>query len=131
MIFADAGAWGAMAMQADENHRAASRWYYANRDRLFNTDYVVGETLTLLRARGAPRQALIYGARFSYGHLAVVHRVTDAEYEPAWEVFRRYDDKEWSFTDCTSKVVMEARGIRRAFTFDSHFKQFGSVTVVP
>jgi predicted nucleic acid-binding protein len=131
MIFADAGAWGAIAMEADENHGAASRWYYTNRERLFTTDYVVDETLTLLRARGAHRQALIYGAKFFSGHLAVVHRLTDAEYVAAWEVFRRYDDKEWSFTDCTSKVVMEARGLRRAFTFDSHFKQFGSVIVVP
>jgi len=57
MTFADAGAWGAVAMEADENHDAASRWYYANRDRLFTTDYVVDETLTLWRAREAHRQA--------------------------------------------------------------------------
>jgi predicted nucleic acid-binding protein len=49
----------------------------------------------------------------------------------AWEVFRHFADKEWSFTDCTSKVVMEDLGIDTAFTFDHHFRQFGSVTVVP
>jgi len=46
-------------------------------------------------------------------------------------LFRDYADKRWSFTDCTSKVVMERLGIRTAFAFDHHFKQFGDVKVVP
>ena len=49
----------------------------------------------------------------------------------AWQVFRRFSDKEWSFTDCTSKVVMDRLGITTAFTFDHHFRQFGAVTLVP
>ncbi|MEX2015753.1 MAG: hypothetical protein WD873_03880 [Candidatus Hydrogenedentales bacterium] len=49
----------------------------------------------------------------------------------AWDVFRRYDDKRWSFTDCTIRVVMERLGVTTAFAFDAHFRQFESVTVVP
>jgi hypothetical protein len=48
-----------------------------------------------------------------------------------WEVYRRFADKQWSFTDCVSKVVMDRRGIRTAFAFDGHFRQFGTVTTVP
>lgn len=40
-------------------------------------------------------------------------------------------DKQWSFTDCTSRVVMERLGIQKVFAFDDHFRQFGTVTVVP
>jgi predicted nucleic acid-binding protein len=44
----------------------------------------------------------------------------------AWEVFERFNqDKEWSFTDCTSKVVMENLGIQHVFAFDHHFDQMG------
>lgn len=32
-------------------------------------------------------------------------------------------DKLWSFTDCTSFVVMKEMGIKTAFTFDDHFRQ--------
>ena len=32
----------------------------------------------------------------------------------AWETFEQFDDKNWSFTDCTSKVVMEQLGIKIA-----------------
>lgn len=49
----------------------------------------------------------------------------------AWVIFERYADKDWSFTDCTSFVVMERLGITQAFAFDRHFKQFPGVTVVP
>ncbi len=45
-------------------------------------------------------------------------------------VFRRYQDKQWSFTDCTSKVLIERLGIAEAFAFDHHFEQFGTVTRV-
>lgn len=48
-----------------------------------------------------------------------------------WESFERFADKEWSCTDCSSKVVMERLGITRAFAFDQHLRQFGSITVVP
>jgi len=48
-----------------------------------------------------------------------------------WEAFKGFSDKEWSFTDCSSKVVMEKLGIIRAFAFDIHFKQFGTIVVVP
>jgi predicted nucleic acid-binding protein len=49
----------------------------------------------------------------------------------AWETFERFADKDWSFTDCTSKVVIEQLGITHAFSFDHHFQQFGTVQLVP
>jgi predicted nucleic acid-binding protein len=45
--------------------------------------------------------------------------------------FRRFADKDWSFTDCTSCVVMQKLGITTACSFDHHFRQFGTVSVVP
>ena len=40
-------------------------------------------------------------------------------------------DHDWSFTDCTSKVIIERLQILEAFAFDHHFDQFGTVTRVP
>jgi predicted nucleic acid-binding protein len=65
------------------------------------------------------------------GDLAHIHRISDEEFLRAWRVFDSFADKDWSFTDCSSKVVMESLGIPTAFSFDQHFRQFGSVTVVP
>ncbi len=66
------------------------------------------------------------------GNSAVrLYYLTPEDIGAAWQVFRQYEDKEWSFTDCTSKVVIEKLGLTHAFSFDHHFRQFGTVTVVP
>ncbi|ERT09640.1 hypothetical protein M595_0283 [Lyngbya aestuarii BL J] len=46
-------------------------------------------------------------------------------------MFSRFSDKEWSFTDCSSKVIIDKLKLTQAFSFDDHFRQFGSITVVP
>jgi len=73
----------------------------------------------------------LLGARFFRDGLAEIHKITAADLSLAWKTFEQFDDKGWSFTDCTSKVVMEELGITTAFTFDQHFKQFGTIQVVP
>jgi predicted nucleic acid-binding protein len=61
------------------------------------------------------------------GILTVVH-ISESIEGAAWEVFERFNiDKEWSFTDCTSKIVMEQRNIYEVFAFDHHFEQMGFV----
>jgi predicted nucleic acid-binding protein len=106
-------------------------WIGQNREELITTDYVVDETLTLLRARGEPHRALTVGGQFFRGDLSAIHYLTEEDIRAAWDVFQRYPDKEWSFTDCTSKVVMERLQLTKAFAFDRHFHQFGAVVVVP
>ncbi len=131
MIFVDTGAWFAATVPSDPDHAAASRWLAANTEPLLTTDYIVDETLTLLRARGERRRALLVGEQFMSGGLVELYRLTEDDIARAWETFQRFDDKDWSFTDCTSKVVIEHFSIRQAFAFDHHFKQFGAVQVVP
>jgi len=57
--------------------------------------------------------------------------LTENEILAAWQVFLKFDDKQWSFTDYTSKVIIEKLHLSAAFSFDHHFKQFGTVAVVP
>ncbi|MFH0981522.1 MAG: PIN domain-containing protein [Planctomycetota bacterium] len=131
MIFVDSGAWFASLIPMDPDHAAASAWLAQNREPLVTTDYIVDETLTLLRVRGQKSRAASFGSNVLAGALAQLHYLTPDEFQEAWEIFRRYDDKDWSFTDCTSKRVIEKLGIAQAFSFDHHFRQFGNVIVVP
>ena len=131
MTFVDTGAWYALYVPTDPDHPAADGWLRTNRTPLVTTDYVIDETLTLMRARGQNRRAVEFGLDAFGGVLALVHYVTPADIAAGWAVFHRFADKDWSFTDCTSKVVMEGMGITTAFAFDHHFRQFGTVAVVP
>ncbi len=131
MIFVDTGGWFAATVPMDPDHTAAARWLAQNAQRLVTTDYVVDETLTLLKARGQYRRTLTLGEHLFDGTLATVYYLTEDDLRAAWHTFIRFSDKEWSFTDCTSKVVIERFGLTHAFAFDTHFRQFGSVAVVP
>lgn len=132
MTFVDSGGWYALFVPSDPNHARAIGWAATNHSRLLTTDYVLDETLTLMRARRQGDIALDFGrSLFGPRSPALVRYLTPAEIGRAWDVFERYADKEWSFTDCASKVVIDSLAIPQAFSFDRHFRQFGTVTVVP
>jgi predicted nucleic acid-binding protein len=52
MIFVDTGAWYASLVPTDRDHATAVQWLVTNHSPLLTTDYIIDETLTLLRARG-------------------------------------------------------------------------------
>ncbi|APW62748.1 type II toxin-antitoxin system VapC family toxin [Paludisphaera borealis] len=130
-IFVDTGAWFARFVPTDPDHNAAKAWLDRNAQPLITTDYVLDELLTLLKVRGEYQRALEIGPRILRGQVCEMERVTPFDVEEAWRVFSTYQDKGWSFTDCVSRVVMERLGIATAFAFDEHFRQFGTLGVVP
>ena len=131
MIFVDTGAWYASTVPDDVNYLAARNWLQANTQPLLTTDYVLDETLTLLKMRGYAALAMELGETLLAGELADIVLITEEDLQAAWRTFRQFRDKPWSFTDCTCKVIMERLHITHAFAFDQHFRQFGTVTVVP
>lgn len=131
MIFVDTSAWFASVVPSDSDYQAASSWIQQNTQPLLTTDYIVDETLTLLRTRGELSRAFSLGEAFFSGELATIHYLTEADIQQTWAVFRQFSDKAWSFTDCSSRIVMQKLNLIEAFTFDHHFRQFGFVTVVP
>jgi predicted nucleic acid-binding protein len=131
VIFVDSGAWFSAFVPWDVDHPRAAEWLRRNREPLVTTDYVIDGTLTLLRARGERARALALSRHFFEGRLTALHPLDTGDLHAACEVFRRFSDKDWSFTDCTSKVVMERLGVTAAFALDHHFRQFGTVAVVP
>lgn len=131
MVFVDTGAWFALVVESDPDHERADAWFNSYPDELLTTDFIIDELLTLLRARGHHQAAIDYGAELIGGRLANLHRISEDDFSDAWRIFVKFSDKDWSFTDCTSRCVIEKFGIRTAFCFDHHFRQFGNVQVVP
>lgn len=131
MIFVDTGIWYSIFVPADADHQATITWFRGNPRPLVTTDYIVDEVLTLMRSRGEPARALIAGQEFFGALAAVVRMVEPQDVLAAWEVFRRFNDKRWSFTDCVSYAVMERLKIDTAASFDHHFRQFGTVAIIP
>jgi uncharacterized protein len=131
VILVDTSAWYALASSRDTNHVLANRYLRSIRERLVTTDYIIDETLTLFRSRGEKLHSLEFGRKVIVGKFAEILTINDQDFQRAWAIFQQYDDKGWSFTDCTSFAVMERKAIPRAFAFDDHFRQFGTVSVLP
>jgi predicted nucleic acid-binding protein len=92
----------------------------------FITNYIEVEAHALLLrklGRTLAREWLLTGG------LAIV-RVTPDEESRAKEIIVRHSDKNWSLCDAISFAVLEIRHVRRVFTFDRHFKQFGQFEVL-
>ena len=53
-----------------------------------------------------------------------VLRVSEAIEQTAKAIFVRYDDKDFSFVDCTSFALIDHHRLDHAFAFDGHFRQY-------
>lgn len=126
-VFVDTGAFAALAIASDANHRIAIKTASVldeRGDRLFTTNFVVAETYTLILARSGRSLAIEILEEFDQTSDLIV-RVAEVDEGRARQIVRRYDDKLFSLVDATSFAVMERLGITQAFTFDRHFVQFG------
>ena len=132
MIFVDTSAWFAGSVPSDSNYRAARDLLaVANPRLLVTTDYVLDEYLTLLKVRGEARRISDLGRRILEQRVCQLIWVEKQDVFKAWTIFESYRDNGWSFTDCVSRVVIERLKITEAFAFDTHFREFGNVVVVP
>ena len=130
----DTAGWIACVNAADLAHKRA----VASRDGwlrdgggLVTTDYIVDETLTFLRVRYGLSVAKAWWHQVGSSSRVRWEYISLERADKARELFFRYTDKEFSFTDCTSFVVMRELKLRDALTTDRHFAQAGFRTLPP
>ncbi len=115
----------------DADHAAAIELVRNLKRPLITSNYIFDETLTLVKLRLGYQVAANLGQKLWSQEVASLVRVTEEDESRAWEIFLQYEDKAFSFTDCTSFAIMERLGIDTAFAFDDHFIQYGKFIVVP
>lgn len=130
-VFVDTGAWFAYFVRRDPDHNLARKWVSNNDSQLVTSDYILDELFTLLKLRESYTVAAAAGKILTEEKICQIIKITPDDFARAWNVFVQFSDKGWSFTDCTSKVIMERLNISTAFSFDEHFEQFGSIVRVP
>ena len=127
-VFADANGWIALNSKRDRLHDTAVR---VNRDLLskgrgyMTTNFVLDESYTGLLTNVGHFAAVDFGEKVRSSKVVQIIHITEEIEEQAWELFKQYSDKAFSFTDCTSFIVMRQFGLNEAFTSDHHFEQMG------
>lgn len=127
-IFGDTGAWIALADKKDQYHKSAKKLYALIQKKnipMVITDYIFDETVTWLHYKIGHNIACDWGNKILNSRMVSIIKVSDEHINLAWELFQKYSDHKFSFTDCISFVVMNLSGINTVFAYDSHFSTMG------
>lgn len=82
---------------------------------LVTTDYIIDETYTGLLTKAGYKNAIHFDEFLKKG-ICEITFIDRTRFIKSQDVFRRFNkDKIWSFTDCTSYVVMKELGIKKVF----------------
>ncbi len=132
-VFMDSAGFLALWDASDQHHGAAGRLQVelaGKRRRFVTSEYVVDETITLLLMRHSHAAAADFLDTVERSEALRLEWIGPERFYAAAGLFRRHADKEWSFTDCVSFVLMRELRIRDAFTTDHHFRQAGFVPLL-
>lgn len=130
-LFFDTWAWVAIAHEDDAHHKKVTSFYKTfllSKCLPVTTDYVLAETITLLRARTNSRDVAVFidALLAAKEGKIMLERVDEKRWSKAWEMSKKYNDKPYiSFFDFTSFVVMKEINISDVLTADKHFEDIG------
>ena len=125
-VYIDTSAYYALVDSDDANHQAAtSLAHRLGREgaELFTSNFVVAETHTLLYRLGYDAAAHVLAS--VYASATRITRATEVDERRCREIVLQYKDKTYSLVDAISFAIMERLHLRRAWSYDQHFRQFG------
>ncbi len=123
--FVDTGAWSALLDKKDPDHTSVADAFRAYRGRLLTSNFVFDEAVTLARYRLGWDVADKLGNALREQRVARLERVTPQDEAAAWSIFEQYRDKRYSFTDCTSFVLVRRLALPVCLAVDPDFRSFG------
>lgn len=133
-VFLDSSGLYALADHSDSYHAQAEervRKLIESGARLVLTDYIVDEACTLTKVRAGSDAALRLLEIVERSRAIDMVWIGVEHFEAAKALFRKHADHGYSFTDCTSFVVMDKLRIRDALTSDHHFVEAGFRILLP
>jgi predicted nucleic acid-binding protein len=133
-VFADTSGLYALIDRNDASHAAARRVVdkvLRAGSRLVVTDYVVDEAVTLAKVRAGSFLAGRILDLVEQSQGIRIEWVGPERFESTKAFFRRHEDHGYSFTDCTSFVVMRELKLTQALTGDRHFVEAGLQALLP
>jgi len=125
-IFIDTSALYAFFDKSDAEHEHVKEYLSLSDDFFYTSNFIIDELITLLRCRKFNVQQIkpfiddIRKASFTY----VLHVTAEIE-DRSLILMNKYKEHDFSFTDCTTFVLMRENFIKKACTLDEHFKIAG------
>ncbi|MPZ21493.1 MAG: PIN domain-containing protein [Luteitalea sp.] len=133
-VFVDTSGLYALVDKNDAHHSPAKKvvkaFLRAGR-RFVVTDYIVAEAVTLANVRSGAHVALRVLDLIEQSAGIRLEWVGPSRFDTAKNFFRKHADHAYSFTDCSSFVVMRELRLTQALTTDGHFPEAGFEALLP
>lgn len=133
IYFVDTSAFYASKDPSDKNSQKAKGFLEQIKNdltsKLITSNFVLDETITLIRMKLGHDAAVRFKQQILKSDITEVIYISEKIETNAWMIFKKYKDKDFSYTDCTSFAIMEELGLTHAFAFDKHFMQYGFIVV--
>ncbi len=128
----DTSGFFALMDKRDPMHGKAVAWIEAQRKKIrpVSTEWVVGETCTLLVARKRPHLVTRFLDYVDSSAALLLVNPDDTLLRAAKALIRQQARQGYSFVDCISFCLMKERSIRNAFTTDIHYRKAGFTTLL-
>ena len=128
-VLADTSAIIAFFVGSEKHHAAARQYALEHAD----TSWIVlqtvfDEAVTWFRAKVSIKASIAVGYALRDEHRYII--LTEADDAATWEAFCQYDDKLWSYTDCSNLVMARRLGVSQVFAFDEHIRQMAGQGIV-
>lgn len=128
LLFIDTSAFISLYDMDDVNHDKSVKFFtpenLGNINFIpFTTNFVFDEVYAYFCRRHD--DAIKIGTFIRESKILKFIRIDENDEEEAWMLAKKYNDKTFSFTDCTSFVAMKKYRAQCAFTYDKHFTQMG------
>ncbi|PKL36039.1 MAG: VapC toxin family PIN domain ribonuclease [Spirochaetae bacterium HGW-Spirochaetae-1] len=126
VTFIDTSAFLAVLNSDDEYHLPAKKFWIKSIETdisLITTNYVLVETAALLQARIGLEALEVF--HDDVVPLVSIHWIDEAMHNVSMAALLTARRRQLSLVDCASFECMRRRGIRRAFTLDTHFREQG------
>jgi predicted nucleic acid-binding protein len=124
-LFADTSFFVAFLNPRDDSHDLARKNMADFDGALVTTVWVIAELRNYLSKRKNRKLFVPFVRDLQDDSRVTISGLETSYFERGLARFAYRPDKEWSFTDCVSFVVMEEGGIADALTTDHHFEQAG------
>ena len=132
MIFVDSSFWVALRNRRDgHNAMARALWESHADSTLVTSNHVAGETWTYLRRRCGHAAAVGFLDALDGSARLQILALEKRQEEDAFRWLRHHDEREYSFVDAASFVLMKALRIREALAFDGDFSAAGFLELRP
>jgi predicted nucleic acid-binding protein len=124
-LFIDTSAWFAFANRRDPQHSKVRDALCTFSGRVVTSNFIFDETVSLCLYRLGYKPAKAVGSVLMDPNEVDLVRVTAEDERAAWDLFCHRADQHYSFTDCTSFVVMRRLVLHTALALDADFSAEG------